>query len=127
MDEDGLRRNFTLAKIASEKSNYRIRMGAVLLQNGRCISVGCNTVKSHPKWSYEDKKTIHAEADCLRAISKYLHRITKGVMFVYREHRDGLPGMAKPCENCQRLLREYGVKTVYYSTNEFPFWDKMTL
>ena len=36
-------------------------------------------------------------------------------VYVARSLRDGTPAIAKPCPNCQNVLRHRGVKRVYYT------------
>lgn len=37
------------------------------------------------------------------------------VIYVARLKRDGSRGLAKPCQNCERILRSRGVVRVYYT------------
>ena len=48
-------------------------------------------------------------------------------MVVYREDGDGNPVLAKPCENCQTIMKEFGIKKVYYSIPDSPYYEKLTL
>jgi len=45
---------------------------------------------------------------------------------VIRFKKDGSVTMAKPCIHCQKFLRQYGVKKVYY-TNWKGHWDFIKL
>ena len=60
------------------------------------------------------KKCIaaHAEARVLRKAGR------GAVIFVARVQREsGRFTIAKPCDNCQTMLRSYGVKKVYYTVD----------
>jgi deoxycytidylate deaminase len=113
------RRMFYLAKNISKLSSHpKHRMGAVIVDKGTPISVGCNQCKSHPlaKWN-----GLHAEVQAIHTSGK--NRIRGSSVFIYRERKSGLPAMARPCCDCMNALREFGVRWVYYTTNDFPFWD----
>jgi len=44
------------------------------------------------------------------------------IVFVYRVKRGSKKvGKARPCEDCQRVLRAVGVSKVYYTINEFEY------
>jgi deoxycytidylate deaminase len=61
----------------------------------------------------------HAEARVLR---KCDHGAT---LYVARVHKDRVTvAKAKPCKRCQSLIRNYGVKKVYYTIgpNEWGVW-----
>jgi tRNA(Arg) A34 adenosine deaminase TadA len=60
----------------------------------------------------------HAEA---RVLKKAGHG---AILWVARVTRDGAWKMAKPCEKCQALIRNHGVKKVYYTIapNEWGVW-----
>lgn len=113
---------FRLAKNISRHSEYRIKIGAVLVKHGTPISIGFNKLKFHPKYSNPTKKTIHAEMQAILSSGK--EKIRNSEIFVYREFkRTGLPALARPCEDCILKLKEFGIKRIYYTTNEFPYWN----
>ena len=107
---------FRLARNESLKSDFHIRVGAVIVRKGTPISVGKNSPqKTHPELSKFSKlKTVHAEVDAVIGIERHL--IKGACMYVYREKRSGELGIAKPCPMCTAILRNYGVKKVYYTT-----------
>ena len=39
-------------------------------------------------------------------------------LYIYREFKDGTKALAKPCASCQRLIKELGIKKIYYTTND---------
>jgi tRNA(Arg) A34 adenosine deaminase TadA len=45
------------------------------------------------------------------------HLIQGCTMYVYREGKDKCLKICKPCKTCMALMKEYGVKKVYYTTN----------
>lgn len=121
---DSLPSSFRLARLAREHSNHRYQMGAVIVRH-RPISIGFNHRKTHP--AYSDGTTfysIHAE---MSAILKSRGNLTDSVMFVYRENSDGSPALARPCKKCIKHLIEAGIKRVYFTINEPPYYKRIDL
>jgi deoxycytidylate deaminase len=118
-----------LSKIAekiSKRSDFKYKLGAVLLDKSRIISVGYNKNKSHTvARKYFCHGTIHAEIDAvLKSPRKNLEGTT---IFVFRRDRNGAMALAKPCPQCAMVLQEYGVKFAVWSTSTFPFWAESTV
>lgn len=116
---------FDMARRLSKKSPSKFKLGCVISNKNHVISVGFNNMgKTHPKidgaW-----KTLHAEAHALMGLStKETNNCT---VYVYRETKDGVPAMSKPCPLCETALREAGIKKVYYSVNYSPYWEMLRL
>lgn len=112
---------FRMAKISSKHSKCKTRMGCVIVKNGKPIGWGFNRVKSHPYFNNGVKQTIHAEASAI--LSSGRESCKNSVAIIYRENGEThLPALAKPCKHCMKLLKEFGVKKIYYTTNEYPFF-----
>jgi deoxycytidylate deaminase len=111
---------FRLAENVSKYSDCRIKMGCVLVDHSTPISVGFNKKKFFSKWCVPPKESIHAEMEALRTSGKDCLRGAN--IFVYRERKNGSLGMARPCENCMEKLKEFGVRKVFYTIDEFPYW-----
>ncbi len=112
---------FRLAKKESKKSTHNIRVGAVL-SNNRPITFGHNKIKSHTKFanpSQHLKISIHAEIDC---IIKSKSNKDGDTIWVWREDLEGKPKLSRPCSDCMKSLREFGIKKVYYTVEHFPYW-----
>ena len=115
------------AKEAASLSPMRRKLGAVLVDSkGSIIACGYNSYQTHP--IYGTKKDtyryisnsgfMHAEGACLYDAKKKGYQIqdlSSCAMFVYRASWN----LSKPCVHCQKLLVDFGVKTVYYT-------DKLT-
>jgi len=84
------------------------------MKKRRPISVGANLMKTHP--IYADGKrwlSIHAEMKALISAETSV----KGCdIYVYRATADGDYGMARPCDECLKVLVEAGIKRIYYTT-----------
>jgi deoxycytidylate deaminase len=113
-------RFFELAKKLATKSTHRNHpLGSVLVQKNRVVSVGFNKMKTHTQ-SNNYFKTTHAEFDAIFGIDQ---KNTKGgVLYVWRGKKSGEPGMSKPCAFCEQLIRAAGIKGVFYSTDQYPYW-----
>lgn len=109
---------FRLARIESLKVNFRARIGAALVKKNKVVSIGRNKPqKTHPMMCKFNKfKRLHAEIDACIGIDRNF--VTDSVMYTYRELKDGTLANSKPCETCQFLLKELGVKKVYYTNTQ---------
>jgi deoxycytidylate deaminase len=112
---------FRLARNVSLNSDHRYKVGCVIVVHSRPVSVGWNVIKTHPTYTSEKHPSIHAE---VKAVITSRCDITGGIAYVYRETRDGKPAIARPCDFCYSVLLEAGIKTVYYSSEKYPYWEK---
>ena len=121
------KRMFNIAKEISYMSNYkRIRVGAVVCEGKTIISTGHNSTKTSPLQhqynfyrhfnDYESSSPqIHAEINALsRLIGKKGISWDKVSIFVYRELKNGDPGCSRPCPACMALIKNLGIKNIYY-------------
>ena len=115
---------FRLAKNVSRYSNHRYRMGAVIARK-KPISIGFNFIKTHPKYSNPNKtKSVSIHAEISAIIRAYDDDLTGAVMYIYRENLRGEPAIAKPCDECMRLLKVSGIKKIIYTIDTKPFWKE---
>ena len=105
------------------------KIGAVFVYKNSVLAVGCNSCKTSPIQKKYNKNrdynvnagygltnTIHAEVATLNKV-KYLDiDFSKSSLFVYREHKNGDKALARPCKACSALIRDMGIKDVYYTT-----------
>lgn len=118
------------AKTATYTGPSKVKLGCVAVYHGTVLAKGCNTDKTHTsqaKYNYlrydEDRSTryyppkIHSEISVLSKI-KYLDiDFSKVILFVAREYKSGAPALARPCASCMALIREYGIHTICYTTD----------
>lgn len=103
------------AKKASLKGYGRFRLGAAIYdKKGKLVSIGWNKQKTHPKYGSFIFKRIHAEGDALIKALRSSKSLKDGYAVVYR--RNG--NVAKPCPCCETMLREAGLKEVYYTDGQ---------
>lgn len=126
-------RFFEEAKKESYLSDYDgAHLGAVAVYKNKFILARAhNTDKTNPTQYFYNRYRIkgksdimlkpprsHAETQLFRKI-RYLDIDFKDVVvYIYRELKDGTRAISKPCEGCEKLLRDLGVKIVCYTGND---------
>jgi deoxycytidylate deaminase len=122
-------RYFNIAKEVSLTSEFdRVKIGAILVLNKDIVAVSPNLKKSHPlqakynlvRWGenrFVDRcrNSTHAEMACIIKAMDY--DLTKAEIYVYR-YKHGKPSLARPCKACLTMIKQVGIKTIYYSTDE---------
>lgn len=124
---------FDLLKKVAESIDpvARQRLVAALVYKGEIIAFGHNKKKTHPFakrfCKHEEAIYLHAEVDCIKnALRDYdINVLKKSTMFVLRVKKPEkyktpkfILGMAKPCEGCQRAIATFGIKNVYFTTDD---------
>ncbi len=110
---------FRKARELSLESNFKIQIGASILVKSKVVSSGCNQrfKSSSLTRKYHNSQMIHAE---VAAIIKLKNKdLLKGsTIVVYRQLKNpkGKIALAKPCETCLKILKDYGVKKMIYTT-----------
>ena len=124
------------AKYASQFSDFpRQKLGAVMVLGNKIIADGFNTAKTSPIQKEYNKYrnfeidtinngSVHAEMMCLIR-TRYMEDVdwSRVCIYIYREKKDGLISLAKPCEACLAALKERGIRetNIYYTTDEIPY------
>ena len=117
---------FKAAKAVSESSDfYRVKVGCVAVYKHKIISSGCNSYVTNPlqkrynKFRFNTDATLHskhAELDCLLPlINRHDIDFSRVSLYIYRQYKSGDLGMARPCESCINLMRDLGIRDVYYT------------
>jgi deoxycytidylate deaminase len=101
-----------IAKALSFHSTFRVRIGAVVVDRKSVVSVGWNKQKTHPIISRNNYRKLHAEISCVVGGDRDLLR--GATMYVYRENLNGELAICKPCPWCQAILKEAGIREVFY-------------
>ena len=92
------------------------RLGAVLVHKNIIVSVGMNRYKTHPlmaprtEWPFlhaEQQAIVRAGVDNCEGLDLYVARVLKNNELA----------LSKPCDVCAKLIKNVGIKNVYYSTN----------
>lgn len=90
-----------MEKLCKKSSHHQHFHAAVVVVGGSIQSVGWNHGKTH------------AEVKALQQLWPNKRKDVK--VYSLRFTKSGKWSMAKPCKNCEKYLRENGVKTVFYT------------
>ena len=121
---------FTAAKAVSMNGSgvgggrKSYRLGSVLVNKNSIMSVGNNSYKTHPFLRYRTEwPFLHAEQhaiirrglDNCEGLDLYVIRILKNLDYA----------ISFPCNVCQELIKEVGIRYVYYidKKGEFAKWN----
>jgi len=124
-----LPRWFRLAKKEAERSDYKLKVGAVVIKGGSVLSTGFNSVRHCAIGSSKFttwKESLHAERAALSKMNK--EDISGCTVYIYRIHGlTGKPAFSKPCTQCAFMMRELGVKKVLYTHPDYPYFEEIKL
>ena len=125
---------FNLARAAARTSTHsKARIGAVIISGKSIISVGVNGKKGHPlqqrynKLRFDDERAnhlMHAELDAIVKARAFIK--DEPVIYIYRELRNGSPGMSRPCVGCLRALHDHNIRKVFYTTEAGLAYEELT-
>lgn len=120
-------------KIAQEAPRTTAALvAALVVDKNTIVSVGINSSKTHPfvaKYKIDPwLDSLHAETTAIKkAITTISSRkLSKCLLYVCRARKiDGefVWGLSRPCENCQKFMRQFPPKLCIYSTNETGVYD----
>ena len=102
-----------MAKLASNKSTCKIKMGASLISKAGRIILAHNKIKTSPKtleW-YRFANQSHAEFNLFARMTPPI----SGIVSVYRQFANGEIAMARPCNSCISMLLYYGIRVIIYT------------
>lgn len=102
---------------AMQSEDYQYKLGAAIFAKKRLISVGANNAKTHPLSRFYGRPvTVHAEMQAIIRAKNVVESLEGMVLIVARIKRNGEIGMARPCSGCQAIIRQNGIKEVWYTT-----------
>lgn len=117
---------FKAAKAISELSDYKQRMGCVIVYKHRIISSGCNKHKTNPlqkkynRYRFGEDEGIHSVHAEVDALSPLIDRddidLSHVSLYIYRQHKNGDLALARPCNSCMALIKKLGIRNIYYTT-----------
>jgi len=127
---------FERAKQEAYLSDFKIKkLGCIAVYKNKIIGYGHNSEKTHPlqmkynKYRHFDcdfeevKHKIHAEVECLSHLEKniqhlgYSYSPNKIKLYIYRVCISRDKGMAYPCSACMALIKDFGIKHIYFTTD----------
>ena len=91
---------------------------SVMLQRHACALIIGGKIMAMSENKY-GKPDNHSE---MNVITAYLSKnkpenLTKGVLVIIRINRQGELCSSKPCANCIKYIKRYGIKKIFYSSN----------
>ena len=117
---------FRSAKMISLSSDYpRIHIGCVVVNKHNIVSTGCNScTKTHKLQAELNRKRfnsdslgmMHAEVAALLPLINKTD-LTNATLYIYRENCNGELAMCRPCKSCMSLIRELGIRKIFYTTD----------
>lgn len=129
MSQKRIERGFEAAKKASMNSTFKQHhLGSAIMYKGSILAVGYNMNKTSPVQKRLNfargfdieasgmNHTLHSETVVLGKIKALDVDFSKMELFVYRQHKDGKRAIARPCPACMQLIKEMGIKNIYYTT-----------
>ena len=119
---------FEAAKAVSEMSSFdRVHIGCVVTYgNHRIISSATNSNKTHPlqkklnkeRFDIDSHHSLHAEVSALLPLMKENIDFSKVEIYTHRNFKDGRYAMARPCPSCMKLIRQLGIKKIWFTTED---------
>jgi pyrimidine deaminase RibD-like protein len=83
------------------------RHGSVIVKGGRILGKGFN----------DETRGRHAER-CALGQGTWVNQLKGSILYVVRLRNTQKYGMSKPCDNCMKLIREYQISQIVYTTND---------
>lgn len=128
-------RYFKFAREASKRATYTgshrfaPMIGAIAVYKGSIVATAWNTNKTSPlqakynvyRFKADTPDKTHAECSLIQKLRwKFGDSIewNKVHIYLYREYRDGSLGPSRPCQSCLTLIKELGIKKIYYTTED---------
>lgn len=119
---------FKAAKAISGLSDYKQKIGCVVVYKHKIIGSGFNHHKTNPlqkkynKYRFNEDTgfhSVHAETDALLPlISRKDIDFSHVSLYIYREYKNGVPALARCCNSCMELIKSLGIKNIYYTNHE---------
>ena len=104
--------------------NRGAKLGCVVAYNKNILSVASNSEKTHTLQKVYNKfrdfnpdeanNKLHSEVHALSWLIGKPINWSKIELYIYRELKNGQPAISKPCEACSKLIKDLGIKTVFY-------------
>ncbi|MAE82165.1 MAG: hypothetical protein CMB80_05485 [Flammeovirgaceae bacterium] len=109
------------------------RLAALIVYKGKVLSVGTNRKKSHPfqnRYRKNDSAIyLHAETDAIKKALREKDDLSKCTLYIARargsEKYGFNPGLARPCVGCMRAIVDFGIRKVFYTTNEIGVYEEL--
>ena len=122
-------RLFNIARNVSDMSDFsRVKIGCVLACGNKIIGSGFNCEKTHPLQAIYNSERfeggeakLHAETHAIIPLLKKNIDWKNVQIYVFRDKKeDGkrVISMARPCKSCMKMIKDIGIKDIYYTTED---------
>ena len=123
--------------IQNKNSQQKVKLAASLVFQNEIISVGYNSLKTHPMQKRFSKNIEaifkHAEVDCIVNALRYVDPadLERTTLYVYRvkkltkDHEYWSDGYSEPCSGCKQAINHFKIKKVVYSTDEDYVYEEL--
>lgn len=114
-------------RIARMSTHSRVRIGAVIIKDGKLLGWGANMDEKHPLQEHYNEKvgrvafsgSLHAEVNALIKAYRNGHGDMAGAtMFVGRLNKLGTLAMCRPCKACVEALHDVNIRDIVYTDME---------
>ena len=61
---------------------------------------------------------LHAEINCLNQLKHTEINYSKIKLYIYRIRKDKQFGMSRPCPSCMAAIKDMGIRTIHYTTDD---------
>lgn len=124
--------------IQNKNSQQKVKLAASLVFQNEIISVGYNSLKTHPMQKRFSKNIEaifkHAEVDCIVNALRHVDPadLERATLYVYRvkkltkDHTYWSDGYSEPCSGCKQAINHFKIKKVVYSTDEDYSYEELT-
>lgn len=116
-------RYLDIAKALLHQNDSYNKHFSFIIQKNRIMSIGLNSLKTHPEAAARGFKYPHQHSE-LSAIIRYPERIrdlSKCILVNVRLNKDGVAMISCPCKNCKTMIKYFGFKQVFYTNKEGEF------
>jgi deoxycytidylate deaminase len=124
--------------IQNKNSQQKVKLAASLVFQNEIISVGYNSLKTHPMQKRFSKNIEaifkHAEVDCIVNALRHVDSadLERATLYVYRvkkltkDHNYWSDGYSEPCSGCKQAISHFKIKKVVYSTEDDYSYKELT-
>jgi tRNA(Arg) A34 adenosine deaminase TadA len=120
----------TLTKVAAANPGLREKFAAAVVYRNRIVSIGMNSMKSHPMQAKYSKNEhaifLHAEVAAIKNALREIDvdDLSKCELYIARVKKEKpfsnkfVWGLSKPCPGCARAIAEFGLKRTIYTCDD---------
>ena len=113
-------------KVSLTSDHHSHKIGAVITKGKAVLAARSNWLfKTHPVYNkINELKTLHAEASAILS-ARHKNDLQGATIIVYRDLKNGSLANARPCDDCQKLMRAYGIKKMIYTKDNIWMEEKL--